>query len=232
LGSFHKWRRGIASKRLGVGADNLELNKPKARELWDSISKNLKHSDFRGGLFTAPAAGVDSEPLGHPDDWKHYPAAEWDLVSFEHGVTECGVQWFARKGRNKNGAAKARIADGLLACQEDASADAAPRPIRMDEESANARRLERGVERSILARAITVPAENRAPPAPSAAADDLAIFFDHEIGSVPDQETIHAKYRSQRSLHLGSRVMRCLQAAHRMRDQRLQRGNVGFCGKS
>jgi len=175
---------------------------------------------------------VDSEPLGHPDDWKHYPAAEWDLVSFEHGVTECGVQWFARKGGNQDGAAKARIADGLFARQEDASADAAPRPIRMDEESANPGRLARGVEAPILARAITIPAEHRAPPAPAAAPDDLGIVFGDEVSSIPDQEAIHAKYRPERRLHLGSRVMRSLEAAHGPRDQRLQRGNVGFCGKS
>ena len=170
--------------------------------------------------------------LGHSDNGERETAAERNVVAFDNTVAGCRVQWFARKGRNQDSALETCCADGLFTRDENGTSNAASHPMRVDEERANSRRVQRGVERCIFARAIAVTAENRPPMAPAPAADDSSILFDDEIGSVPDQLTIHAKHWSERGFHLRSRVVGRLQDAHRKGDQGFQRRDIVLSRKA
>ena len=92
----------------------------------------------------------------------------------------------------------------------------------MHEESTNASRLMRLVKSIVLRRSCAVAAKNSSPATPTTATDHLSGMLNDEVSSVTDQLPVDAKNRSKRSLHLLRRIERCLQSAHRERNENLQ----------
>ena len=89
-------------------------------------------------------------------------------------------------------------------------------------------RIQFWVQQGIRHGPMAVAAEHGLAPAPAAATDNLILRFGDKIGLVENELPIHAKNRTQSSLHLRGRVIICLQDSNRKRDELVQFGNVCF----
>lgn len=78
------------------------------------------------------------------------------------------------------------------------------------------------VQSGILRKSCAIAAKNSSPATPTTATDDLSGVLNDEVSSVADQLPVDTKDGSKRSLHLLRRIERCLQSAHRERNENLQ----------
>src|SRR5262249_6964565 len=108
------------------------------------------------------------------------------------------------------------------------SADATPRPSRMNEERANLRRVALRIQQLILAAGPMIAAVERLALAPAAAANDDALRawtrlgLGNNIGTVGNELAVHAQNRFQRAFDLRRSVVLRLQAADGSFNQFLQ----------
>jgi len=64
--------------------------------------------------------------------------------------------------------------------------------------------------------------------APPAAAGNLPITLDDQVGAVANELPVNAENRSQRRLHLRERIVRSLECPNGNRNEHLQSRNVVF----
>ena len=106
----------------------------------------------------------------------------------------------------------------------------APRPIRVNEECANARRVDGGIQQRILGLLHLVATEQRSPSAPSAGCDGAGRSIDDVVGPIRDELCVDAEHRVQRRVDLRGGVVSAAETAHRVADQLLDRGDVARGG--
>ena len=106
-----------------------------------------------------------------------------------------------------------------FAALEDRGAEAATCVRRIDEECANLRCIDRGIELGLVASRTRITAEQRAPLAPAAAGDELAVRFRDEVGAIQDQLRVDAERAAQRAFDLRRRVVIGAELARGARDQ-------------
>src|SRR6266852_4397642 len=130
---------------------------------------------------------------------------------------------------------------GRFAGFQNHSADALPRPGRMDEKRSNLCGIAKGVEKLIFPARPAIAAIECFAFAPAAASDDHGFNFHnlllcalvavgvglrHDIGPVDNQLAIHPKNGLEGTFDLLRGVILRLQAAHRCIDERLQNRNI------
>lgn len=165
-----------------------------------------------------------------------------------HGnVALCAEELRSRQRRSHFEAKKSRGPRGILAGFEDPGPNAAPRPVRVNEEGADLRSVASGIEERILPTGPVIAAVKCFAFAPATTPDNYrlgglvllrseldtdGLSFGDEIRSVGDQLAVHSEYGLERAFDLGRGIVLRLQAAHRRIDQRAQSWNVRGNGEA
>ena len=168
---------------------------------------------------------------GHSHDREHYALGCWQFVSLHDGVPASSIERLASQSRHEFGFRKARGNARLFAGVQNTPSDSLARPIRMNEERANSRRVVSRVNFWTGLRAIVVAAADGETFAPAAAANNLCFVFDDEVGAIANELPIHRKDSSQSGFHLALGVVGRLKFSHRVGDQNFQRGDVGLASE-
>ncbi len=133
----------------------------------------------------------------HADNRQGGAVAERDFDVFEDAVAASEIKWNAGEGGAHFEARKASGAGGGFAGLENFGADAASRPVWMDEESADLGGVGCGIEKIWFADESMVAAEECFAMAPSSATDDYSCTgrsgFGDKIGAVGDQLRVEAE---------------------------------------
>ena len=113
---------------------------------------------------------------------------------------------------------------------QEAGPNAPPRPVRVNEERPDVRRITAWAGPFVLIRPALVPAIQCPPPVPPAAADDLGPCLGDKISPVGNKPRVRPEGMPEGApnLHLG--VVAQAEGAHRAEDEGLQRGQVAGSG--
>src|SRR6266850_7097738 len=185
-------------------------------------------------------------PLLHVDHREHFAVHEWNGDRFHRNVASYSEELCPRQRRTHLVSRESLRSRGRFAGFQNHSADALPRPGRMDEKRANLCGIVKRIEKLVFSARPAIAAIERLTFAPAAATDDetrgsvirwfIALTsarccLRDEIGSVGNQLAIHPKNGLERTLDLRRRVILRLQAAYGRIDERLQNRNIAGDGK-
>lgn len=129
--------------------------------------------------------------------------------------------------RDKLGDNKSRGPRLTFAQREEATAQASPCPVRMNEERADPRRLRSRVEQSRLTLVVRIASEQRGTTTPASAKDQFVVHFSYEVGPVSNDLAIHTPYTKESRLDLLARVVARAEYSSGCRNERPDGRNVG-----
>src|SRR6267142_5416321 len=185
-------------------------------------------------------------PLLHVDHREHFAVHEWNGDRFHGYVTFHAEELCPRQRRTHFVSRESCRSRGRFAGFQNHSADALPRPGRMDEERANLRGIVKGIEKLVFSARPAVTAIQSLALAPAAATDNqtrgsVILWFmaltsaryclRDEVRPVGNQLAIHSKNGLERTFNLRRRIIVRLQAAYGRSDERLQDRNIARDGK-
>ena len=145
---------------------------------------------------------------------------------------ELSIEPVPRQRRKELGGSKAVRPRLSLAPLEDGPTDPLPRPVGVDEESADPGGVPRRVEQLRSPPGLRVAPEERRVAAPAAAPDDSAVGLRHEIRAVGDELAVHPEGAAERGLDLVGGVVAPREPAGGVRNQLLQNGPVVQRGRA
>ncbi len=175
-------------------------------------------------------------PFPHPDDGEGRAVVQRDFEAFEDLVTTSEIKWNAGEGSSHFEAGEASGAGGGFAGFENCGADAASRPIGMDEKGADFCGIAGWIEKIVFADGRVVAAEEGFAMAPAATAYDDpgagCFCFGDKIGAVGDELRVETENCAECAVDLFECVVVFLQAADGGFDERVESGFVGARGEA